>query len=208
MKSSPERRRRLMWAIWLVGLLGFAVVFPVKAQNTTVFGAPMQYCFSQLEWSGDLSKTTLSYHLIIEPQHHFKEGDVFIGFRNMTRSGQGWDAMWLRGNLAPYNTPFDWYSYGTGQEIPVMYRGILQPIIPVSIVSQPIDLTEWVYKGEFMAGYGLRVTPDATATDSFQEMLDNKRYHTVWVVQEGPAGNNIVCLKATEMTVTGVAVPF
>jgi len=196
-------------SMWIIGLLGFAVAFPVTAQNTTVFSAPMQYCFRQLEWSGDLSKVTLKYNLIVEPQHHFKEGDVFIGFRHLTRSGVGWDAIWLLGRRVSDIEPLTgWYNYVPNQEPPVFFRGPLQPVIPATILSQPLDLTAWNNEGDLLVGYGLRTTSGATAADSFQEMLDNKRYHTAWLVQNGPTGYNFVCLKATEMSVYVETFPF
>lgn len=74
LQSSTLRR-----ALALSYLLTIAV--SQAAVKTTIFNAPTEYCILKTELRGELDKTTLDHNLVIDTPDHFKNGNIFVGFR-------------------------------------------------------------------------------------------------------------------------------
>lgn len=145
-----------------------AMLPDTELNKTTVLSSPMRFCFYQYEGNDDLTKTTLSYKFLVAASDHYKEGDVFVGFRQRSVPG----VLWLKNgcNGVKYDGTLQTPSYK------------LQPLISLNIIPQPTDVSAFYEDGEVLVGYGLRTKAGATATDSFQEMVDNDRFSIIWVV--------------------------
>ena len=200
--------RRLPITLGLAASLFSIAAAADSSDITTVFSKPARYCFDQGYLGTDMRRATLSYNLVIPPADHFKPGDIYVGFRQRSVP----DVLWipLPGNLNL------WSKYNPQQQEVVPFQKAiidgLQPVEPLYIVQNPIDLTRLIGDGELLVGYGLRTTAQATPKDSFQDMLDNKRFSVIWVVGSGAIGGGMavygvqnfpskrICLKVTEMT--------
>ncbi len=193
--------RGLCIAIGL-GLTGIAYAdLPYFPSGKAIqFSQPMQYCFSSSEGYAELTRATYTYYLTTAQADHYKDGDIFVGFRLRSQP----TTVWLLGKSDIPNDVHSWRVYDAVS--PARYlSGSLQPVTRMAILG-PTDISSLALDGEVWVGYGLRPQPGATVRDSFQEMLNSNRYSVVWVVGT-ESGWNHICLKATEMTVTGVAVP-
>ncbi|WP_333873365.1 hypothetical protein [Methylobacter sp.] len=162
-----------------------------QAVTTTEFTAPTGYCFQQTVLRGAPDKTTLEHNLIIATADHFKNGNVFVGFRRRSQP----DALWL------LNNNLKWSAYDSGNPIDFdpyqLTTTGLQPVMPVPIIPLPLDLTAFSGDGELLVGYGL----GTNAADSFQDMVNNQRYSVVWIIGGGDPISKLICLTATEMRV-------
>lgn len=172
-------QRLLVGTSILVCLFGATVG---EAQTTTVFPAPVQYCFPKGVLRGGLSQTTLDYNFVVPAGDQLKQGHIFVGFR-MRSSGN----VWLYGLGA-------WAAYDSAAPVPY-YSGELPPILPLHIIPAPTNLTSFAGDGEVLVGYGL----GATTSSSIQDMISNQRYSTIWQLGTQPLYSNI-CLTTTQMT--------
>lgn len=193
---------KLAAAICLYGIVSLG-----HAQ-TTVFTTPAQYCFPQSEWRGDESKLVFDHHLLVARDEHFKNGDVFVAFR-------------LRDDperLFLQSSDGVWSPHEAGTEPPGYFSGVLQPVMRLSVIPQPTDVTAFQLGadsdtpangsppsssssmvGQLLVGYGLRADGASTRRESFQDMLNNQRYSVVWTVGAPKRTAGFVCLTATQM---------
>ncbi|MFA7239941.1 MAG: hypothetical protein WC091_07495, partial [Sulfuricellaceae bacterium] len=132
-----------------------------------------------------------SYKFLVAASDHYKEGDVFVGFRQRSVPG----VLWLKdGN--------GWVKYDGAPRQTASYK--LDPMISLNIIPKPTDVSAFYEDGEVLVGYGLRTKAGATATDSFQEMVDNDRFSIIWVVGGQREGGNMICLKVIEVQEIGI----
>ncbi|MGZ5051965.1 MAG: hypothetical protein ACXWF8_04710 [Methylobacter sp.] len=163
--------------------------------TTTVFTAPAAFCFQQTVLRGEPDRTTLEHNLIIDTPDHFKNGNVFVGFRRRSRP----DALWLLNNNLKWsaydsNNPIDFDPYQLTTTTP------LQPVIPVPIIPLPLNLTAFLEDGEIWVGYGLRNSAQVTVKDAYQDMINNPRYKKIWSIGGTPI-SKLICLTATQIRV-------
>jgi hypothetical protein len=170
--------------------------------TTFVFEKPAQYCFAQSEWRGGMSQATFDHHLTVAGNDQFKDGDVFVGFRLKSRP----DTLWLSeggGKWSVYDADTGPVAYYIeGGDLPasaIPQPTVLQPVMRMSIIPQPMDLTEFSGDGELLVGYGLRNSATATVKDSFQDMVNNQRFSVAWVVGAPLETTGLICLTTTEM---------
>lgn len=81
--------------------------------------------------------------------------------------------------------------------------GTLQPVMPITLSREPIDVSAFVGDGEVWVGYGLK---EAGASEkSYVDMISNRRFSKIWDITgltpaSGLPGDlPIICLTATEM---------
>ncbi|NOT84891.1 MAG: hypothetical protein HOP02_08975 [Methylococcaceae bacterium] len=159
-------------------------LFPPSVTEMT-FSNPTKYCFYQGELggdrtdlSGDLKQITLKYRLIVPPEDQDKPKNIFVAFRRYSIP----DVLWLFGlkNSGP-----EWVQYDPKQP-PVVYpiNRSYSPFTELDIISKPTDLTQFKLDGEVFVGYGLKANDNAatSSTDSFQEMIEHKRFKRIWLV--------------------------
>lgn len=180
--------------------LSYLLTIPVAQADitTTAFTAPATYCFQQTVLRGEPDRTTLEHNLIVDTADHFKNGNVFVGFRRRSQP----DALWLLNNNLKWsaydsNNPIDFDPYQLNTSTP------LQPVIPVPIIPLPLDLTAFLEDGEIWVGYGLRNSVEATVTtlkDAYQDMINNQRYKRIWSIGGTPI-SKLICLTSTQMRV-------
>jgi len=178
----------------------------IGSQATSNFSAPAEYCVSAMELS-EASKWTLRYNLEIPAIHHFRNGDVFVSFTHPSMPGSVWFSSGETPSAAGFK-PASWRSYAE-HGVTAAYSGVLNPVIPVNVVSKPVDLSS-LEGGEITIGYGFRENANSTVADSYQEMKNN--LYSDRVVRERLVGaifpfsvNNIRgSFKLYCFTVTGV----
>ncbi|MFZ2404107.1 MAG: hypothetical protein WAW41_03150 [Methylobacter sp.] len=204
----------LFWMPILLCLSGIAgaIEFTTTEKNgviMTVLSEPVQFCFGQSEWSGDVRMTTLKTHMIVKPEDYLKDGDIFVGFSRFDQDGTPDDVLWLYGRTGPANEfPLSWNKYDLKQAPASYYSGQLYLITVLNIITQPVDLSYVDKRGWVFVGYGLRAKVGATALDAFQEMLEKHRYQPIWVIGGGTPAGDMICLKFTEMNRIGLSSSF
>ncbi|MBL8498167.1 hypothetical protein ABF87_04630 [Nitrosomonas sp. JL21] len=186
--------------LFLISILLFnASLSQADSTAITKFSTPAEYCFPQTSLRGGFDKIILDHHVIISPEDHFKNGDVFVGARFKSKP----DVLWLTDG-------FSWWNIDDNHENagPKSYTsGKLQPIVPTSISYNPVDVTEFIEDGEIWVGYGLR-SESETWRESFEDMKRSQRFNLVWEI--GVPGFSFpsaglhgvlpnICLTATEM---------
>lgn len=170
------------------------------------FTAPADYCFPQTSVRsefGKFNRIILDHNVIINEQDHFKTGDIFVGFRRKSQP----DIIWLTDG----NT---WLNANDNNTTPKNYPiilpngdGTLQPVMPITLSSEPIDVSGFVGDGEVWVGYGLKTTGE-TWEKSYADMIDKSRFSKIWdIIGPTPASGlpddlPTICLKATEMKTT------
>ena len=175
-----------------VACLLSAAISQAEPKYTTVFSEPMEYCFEQTSLRGGFDRIILEHNLIVAPEDHFKPGEVFIGFRRKSEP----DALWLTDGS-------EWRAYDDNEHPYMAYKrpAKLEPVIKAKIFMQQMDVTEFEGDGEIWVGYGLRKDESATEEDSFQDMMDNRRYYRLWQIGIGREEKfSTICLTATKMT--------
>lgn len=177
---------------------------PPYYTKTTTYTQPDNYCLSQGTWNGDLSHATLQYLLTVSPTDHNKYGDIFLGFRRKSIP----DKLWLYGfSILPSGiaTKAEWVPYDQGQ-VPVAYSigQSLPATTMIHILENPTDITSFQDDGEVFAGYGLRNNESSTTPqDSFNEMLAQKRFTSIWQVKNQQSATKFghwICFKFNEIT--------
>ncbi len=184
----------------------------ISSQADTVkFSTPAEYCFPQTSVRsefGKFDKVILDHNVIINEQDHFKDGDIFIGFRRKSQP----DVIWLTNGSEWINASND---NTTLLSYPVMLSNEddrLQPIMPIMLSHDPIDVRAFINDGEVWVGYGLRAAGE-NQEKSYADMISNNRFYKIWDIIEptpvsGLLGLPTICLTATEMkTVDFVAMP-
>ena len=194
--------------IVLVGcyLMGTAPILTLAGETTTVFTSPGKLCFPQTSLRAELDRydnIILDHYVVISKEHHFKEGLVFVGFRLNSRP----DELWL------FSREKNWVKYPNDlidsspepfiPQVQTLPTGQLQPIMPTTISSAPIDTSAYVGDGEIWVGYGLNPSTSGVV-EIFNEMIQNNRFKRIWEVgkrlntKEFSPSN--ICLTITEMT--------
>lgn len=176
----------------------------VSLQAETVkFSAPAEYCFPQTSVrskSDKFDQVILDHNLIVNEEDHFKTGDIFVGFRRKSQPG----VLWL-------NNGFSWINTAditdAPRSRPVMLPngdGTLQPIMPITVSNEPIDVSAYIGDGEVWVGYGLRAVGE-TWKESYENMINNNRFSRIWEIIPPspffglPDNSPTICLIATEM---------
>lgn len=144
--------------------------------TTSNYSAPAEYCVMGQETSADAGKWTLRHILEIPTGHHFLVGDIFVSFSHPDFPG----AIWFSSGETFYALgfkPASWHSYA--EQGPVAYySGMLNPLIPVNVVSRPLDLSS-LEGGRITISYGLRENANATVADSYREMLGSEQRNRI-----------------------------
>ncbi len=168
------------------------------------YSAPAEYCFPQTSVRSEFrkfDKIILDHNLVVNQQDHFKTGDVFVGFRRKSQP----DALWLTNGSRWVNAADN--SESESLAYPVILPnsdGTLQPVMPVTLSREPIDVSTYVEDGEVWVGYGLKVEGESWKK-SFEDMMSDQRYKRIWDItgltpESGlPANMPTICLKASEM---------
>lgn len=154
-------------------------------------GTPSVSCLFKTELHGNLSQTTLTHNLIIAENDRFKAGDVFVGFLRNSRPGE----LWLLTDNQTW-PKYDGANPATFAPNGIVSAGGLKPVIELPIIPLPRDLTAFSGDGEIWVGYGLRNSASATEKDSFQDMLNHRRYDKIWTIGDKPT-IDIICLPET-----------
>lgn len=167
-------------AAFHAGVPAIAESSPPFTTVTADYPTPSAYCFFPGEWSGDLQRTTLRYHLISRPEDQSKYADIFVGFRRPSDPAR----VWLLG-IADYGVVGarpTWVEHVPGRAPVALAMGQrLEPITRLTIIDTPMDLSALAGDGEVAVGYGLRENVAGSTTNhSFQEMLDRNRFAVVW----------------------------
>ena len=139
----------------------------VGTQTTSNFSAPAEYCVSARELSYEANKWVLRYNLEIPAIHHFRNGDVFVSFTHPSMPGATWFSSGETPSAAGFK-PASWRSYSE-HGVTAAYSGVLNPVIPVNVVSKPVDLSS-LEGGKITIGYGFRENANSTVADAYQEM--------------------------------------
>lgn len=176
--------------------IGLTLTSSVYADTTTPLNPPLQYCFFQAPSPKDISKFTLQHNFVVPSADIGKNGDIFIGFKQKS----------MPTSILLYSSA-TWSLYNPQQAPVSAFSGALQGVTLFPLISQPVDLTGLKDDGVLMMGYGLRTNANSTISDSFQEMMTSNRFSTVYVVGAGNGSvpGNVICLKATEMTVMNIS---
>ena len=170
----------------------------------TEFATPAEYCFPQTVVKSKESKfndIALDHHLIIQKTDHFKIGDTFVGFRQKSQPG----ILWLTDGVS-------WFNANEDPDKPKAYPvslpnnndSKLQPIIPITLSNELIDVSAYVDDGEVLVGYGLRSEGESWQK-SYDDMIKNQRFQLIWEIggptpSHGIAGvQPIICLTTTGM---------
>lgn len=176
--------------------------------DTVKFSAPAKYCFPQTSVRGELGKfdkVILDHNVIINEQDHFKTGDIFVGFRRKSQPDVIWltnGAIWLNAADSNDSTPRNFsviFPNGDG--------GTLQPVMPITLSNEPIDISAYVGDGEVWVGYGLKPAGE-TWEKSYADMISNSRFNKIWDITGStpaaglPGDLLTICLTATEMETT------
>ncbi|QOJ24834.1 MAG: hypothetical protein HRU78_15270 [Gammaproteobacteria bacterium] len=200
--ENPMKRYIFISFLTGIGLLFTSTVLANDSEINTKFASPGKICFLQTYLyaeTDNFKSVMLNHYLIVRKEDHFKTGDVFVSFRLKSQP----DVLWL------YNGGVSWIKQEK-EKIPEFFYnfaqipfGQLQPVIPISISPQPIDVSPYVGDGELWVGYGLR-SESETAQVSFDEMLSSNRFNLIWEignsVLQPPLGSSVICLTITEMT--------
>jgi len=170
----------------------------------TKFLPPGKICFPQTSLHAQFNEfesVMFEHYLIVSKEHHFKTGNIFVGFRLKSQPG----ALWLYDG-------FRWIKYDNTNNLPAyafmtnphIQHGQLQPVTPTFISNYPIDVSAYVGDGELWVGYGLR-SATGIAQESFDEMISSNRFNLIWEIGEPlqAPGNlvnvSLICLVITEM---------
>jgi len=190
-------------------LLASALLLSALSSQADIvkFSAPAEYCFPQTSVRselGKLDKVILDHNLIVNEQDHFKSGDIFVGFRRKSQP----DILWLTNGTSWLNAADN--SDTTPKAYSIILPngdGKLQPIMPITLSNEPIDVSAYVGDGEVWVGYGLRAGGE-TWEKSYEEMISNRRFNKIWEITgstptSGLPGDLLtICLMATEMKTT------
>lgn len=173
--------------------------------DTVKYSAPAEYCFPQTSVRSELGKfdkVILDHNLIVNEQDHFKSGDIFVGFRRKSQP----DILWLLTNGTSWLNASD--NSVTTSKAHSGYAK-LQPVIPITLSHEPIDVSAYVGDGEVWVGYGLR-SEGETWEKSYQEMINNRRFNKIWEITGSTPASGLpgdlltICLTATEMETTTI----
>ncbi|HQU97280.1 MAG TPA: hypothetical protein PLV19_00040 [Nitrosomonas sp.] len=177
--------------------------------DTVKYSAPAEYCFPQTSVRSELGKfdkVILDHNLIVNEQDHFKFGDIFVGFRRKSQP----DILWLTNGTSWLNASDN--SNTTPKAYSVIFpngNAKLQPVIPITLSHEPIDVSAYVGDGEVWVGYGLR-SEGETGEKSYQEMISNRRFNKIWEITGSTPASGLpgdlltICLTATEMETTTI----
>ncbi|UJP08477.1 MAG: hypothetical protein LZF84_05085, partial [Nitrosomonas sp.] len=147
--------------------------------DTVKFSAPAQYCFPQTSVRSELGKfdkVILDHNVIINEQDHFKNGDIFVGFRRKSQP----DVIWLTDGISWLNAADT--ANTTPKNYPVILPngdGTLQPVMPITLSNEPVDVSAYVGDGEVWVGYGLKPAGE-TWEKSYADMISNNRFNKIW----------------------------
>lgn len=186
-------------------LLASALLLSALSSQADIvkFSAPAEYCFPQTSVRSELGKfdkVILDHNLIVNEQDHFKSGYIFVGFRRKSQP----DILWLLTNGTSWLNASD-NSVTTSKAHSGYVK--LQPVIPITLSHEPIDVSAYVGDGEVWVGYGLRAGGE-TWEKSYEEMISNRRFNKIWEITgstptSGLPGDLLtICLMATEMKTT------
>lgn len=189
-------------------LASMLLICGISSQADTVkFSAPAEYCFPQTSVRsefGKFDKVILDHNVIINEQDHFKPGDIFVGFRRKSQP----DVIWLTDGTSWLNAADN--DDTTPKNYPVILPNgadKLQPVMPIMLSHEPIDVSAFVDDGEVWVGYGLR-TADETWEKSYADMISNSRFSKIWDITGSTPASGLpgdlptICLTATEMKTT------
>lgn len=180
----------------------------ISSQADTVkFSAPAEYCFPQTSVRSELGKfdkVILDHNVIISEQDHFKNGDIFVGFRRKSQP----DVIWLTDGTSWLNAADT--ANTTPKNYPVILpngNGTLQPVMPITLSNEPVDVSAYVGDGEVWVGYGLKPAGE-TWEKSYADMISNSRFNKIWDITGSTPASGLpgdlltICLTATEMETT------
>ena len=131
-------------------LLASALLLSALSSQADIvkFSAPAEYCFPQTSVRSELGKfdkVILDHNLIVNEQDHFKSGDIFVGFRRKSQP----DILWLTNGTSWLNAADN--SDTTPKAYSIILPngdGKLQPIMPITLSNEPIDVSAYVGDGE------------------------------------------------------------
>lgn len=190
--------------ITLLCILLMNISLAQATEVNTKFSAPGKMCFPQTSLYTQLEEfksVMFEHYLIVSKGDHFKDGDVYVGFRLKSQPETLWlydGGNWIKNDSNNVIAS----AFDTRQGI---QYGQLQPIIPTSISHYPIDVSTYVGDGQLWVGYGLR-SASGTLQESFDEMMSSGRFNLIWKVGEPlmSPGDLVdvstICLSITEMT--------
>jgi hypothetical protein len=161
-------------------------------ETNQVFTESWQHCFNQNELRGALNQTTFDHYLIVPENDQFKRGDVFVGFRLKSRPNDLWLSKFAGTEWTVYDGSADPEAY-------YLNSARLTPAMKITIFPQPTDLTAFSGDGELLVGYGLRNNATSTVKDSFEDMVNNRRYSVVWEIGSQLTANWSICLTPSQM---------
>lgn len=149
-----------------------------------VYINPTEYCVIGSERNTDLSKWTFRHQLEIPEAKLIAtgvlggvvSGVIFVYYYHPDAP----DAIWFSSGEVPTGTgynPATWYAKAEHGPV-AYYMGALRPVMPVNVVSKPLDVSS-LAGGRVVFGYGLLQTSDSTVADAYQEMRDNHREITI-----------------------------
>ncbi|MEQ1638128.1 MAG: hypothetical protein ABL903_15720 [Methylococcales bacterium] len=154
---------------------------------------PTELCINPVEWSGDLNKTSIQYFLVVKPEDHFKEGDMFLAYRPINKPAELWFHSLTRGGSI--------WTKAEQNKAPVPYNVDpnfkLKPIFRMQTGKDfdSVNLANIEAPGEIIVGYGIGASPE----DSFQDMFKNKMFESIWRSDAQNTTDYAYCLGVTKI---------
>lgn len=178
-----------------------SATFAEEVTETISAPASTEYCVEQTSVRGDYDNFIIDHNLVVSPEDVFEPGDVYVGVRFKSRPGEIWllskEHGWRKINSDADLASAQFAEYEQ-----------LQLVIPVSAFYEPTNISAAIGEGEIWVGYGLR-GEDGTPKDSFEEMVENRRYSLIWqsplspddMPKSGvPNASTTLCFDTTEVT--------